>query len=103
MAAADVFVLPSTREGFSNAVIEALASGLPVVASDVGGNAEAVRDGVDGMIVPPLEVNRLEDALRVLWRQPERRAEMSRAAAQRAETFSIERMIAATERLYGEK
>ena len=58
MAAADVFVLPSTKEGFSNALLEAMASGLPPVATDVGGNAEAVRNGVDGLIVPPRDPDR---------------------------------------------
>jgi glycosyltransferase involved in cell wall biosynthesis len=52
LAAADIFVLPSRSEGFSNAIVEAMAASLPVVATDVGGNAEAVQDGVSGFIVP---------------------------------------------------
>ena len=51
-ASADIFVLPSRSEGFSNAIVEAMASSLPVVATNVGGNAEAVRDGVTGFVVP---------------------------------------------------
>jgi glycosyltransferase involved in cell wall biosynthesis len=50
---ADVFVLPSRSEGFSNAILEAMACSLPVVATEVGGNAEAVLDGVNGYIVAP--------------------------------------------------
>jgi glycosyltransferase involved in cell wall biosynthesis len=53
LAAADVFVLPSRSEGFSNAILEAMACALPVIATDVGGNAEAVLNAVTGYIVPP--------------------------------------------------
>jgi glycosyltransferase involved in cell wall biosynthesis len=53
LSAAEVFVLPSRSEGFSNAIVEAMAASLPVVATNVGGNAEAVQDGVSGVIVPP--------------------------------------------------
>ena len=53
LSAAEVFVLPSRSEGFSNAIVEAMAASLPVVATNVGGNAEAVQDGVSGIIVPP--------------------------------------------------
>ncbi len=52
LSAADIFVLPSRSEGFSNALIEAMAASLPVVATDVGGNSEAVIDGVNGFTVP---------------------------------------------------
>ena len=49
----DIFVLPSRSEGFSNAILEAMAASLPVVATNVGGNAEAVTEGVNGFLVPP--------------------------------------------------
>jgi glycosyltransferase involved in cell wall biosynthesis len=52
LSSSDIFVLPSRSEGFSNAIVEAMAASLPVVATDVGGNAEAVKDGVSGFIVP---------------------------------------------------
>jgi glycosyltransferase involved in cell wall biosynthesis len=52
LSVADIFVLPSRSEGFSNAIVEAMASALPVVATNVGGNAEAVKDGVSGFLVP---------------------------------------------------
>lgn len=61
--AADIFVLPSRSEGFSNAIIEAMAASLPVVATDVGGNAEAVQDGVNGFIVPAEDPEALAGAM----------------------------------------
>jgi glycosyltransferase involved in cell wall biosynthesis len=53
LAAADIFVLPSRREGLSNALIEAMASGIACLVSDVPGNTEAVTDGLDGLVAPP--------------------------------------------------
>ncbi|MCE5228416.1 glycosyltransferase [bacterium] len=100
MAGSDVFVLPSTREGFSNALIEALASGLPCIATDVGGNAEAVRDQREGFIIPPLDVERLTGAMASLARDPELRRALAEAASLRAERFSIERMITEIENIY---
>ncbi len=102
MAAADVFVLPSTKEGFSNALVEAMASGLAIVATDVGGNTEAVRDGLEGRIVPPLKTDPLTEVLRALWREPELRRRLAEAARTRAPLFSLDRMITELEDLYTE-
>ena len=63
LTAADVFVMPSRQEGFSNAVLEAMASGLPVIATDVGGNAEAVMHGEGGLIVPAGDSTALAKAI----------------------------------------
>jgi glycosyltransferase involved in cell wall biosynthesis len=68
--AADILVLPSRSEGFSNAIIEAMASSLPVVATDVGGNAEAVQDGVTGFLVPSEDVAALSAAILRLLSDP---------------------------------
>lgn len=100
MAGADVFVLPSTKEGFSNALVEAMASGLAIVATDVGGNAEAIRDGIDGLIVPPLNVKTLTAAMRRMAGEPTFRRAMALSAGRRAEEFSLERMLLAVENLY---
>jgi glycosyltransferase involved in cell wall biosynthesis len=68
--AADIFVLPSRSEGFSNAIIEAMASSLPVVATDVGGNAEAVKDGITGFLVPSEDPVALSAAILRLLSDP---------------------------------
>lgn len=75
---ADVFALPSRGDCMPQAVAEALASGLPVVASDVGAIPEMVRDGVNGYLVPPGDPRRLAEALEALVANPERRAAFGR-------------------------
>jgi len=76
LARADIFVLPSRSEGFSNAIIEAMAVSLPVIATNVGGNAEAVEDGVSGYIIPPEDSAALASAIKRLIEQPLRAEEM---------------------------
>jgi L-malate glycosyltransferase len=70
LRSADLFVLPSRSEGFSNAIIEAMAASLPVVATEVGGNAEAVRDRLTGFIIPPEDPGALADAMIRLLEDP---------------------------------
>jgi glycosyltransferase involved in cell wall biosynthesis len=91
LACADIFVLPSRQEGFSNAILEAMASSLPVVATDVGGNAEAVVDGDGGFIVPPENAAALAAAISRLAKDRTRLAECGRYNRRRvAEKFSLE-------------
>lgn len=91
---ADVFVLPSRSEGFSNAIIEAMAAGLPVVATDVGGNGEAVENGVSGIIVPAEDPAALAEAIMELLANPERAKEMGNAGKEiAAKKFSIDSMM----------
>lgn len=100
LRASDVSALTSTREGFSNVLIESLAAGLPVVATDVGGNAEAVEDGVSGFIVPPGDVDAVADRMIRLLGDDALRSRMSRAAGERAVRFGLEQTARETEALY---
>jgi len=97
----DVFALPSLNEGISNTILEAMASGLPVVATDVGGNPELVQDGVTGSLVPRRDPRALARALRVYLDDPALARAQGGAGRVRAEReFSIPRMAADYRRLY---
>lgn len=101
MRALDCFVLPSLAEGISNTILEALASGLPVVATRVGGNPEIVEDGVTGRLVPPSNPEALADALITYLRAPETAALHGGAARSAAVLkFGLDRMIREYEALY---
>jgi glycosyltransferase involved in cell wall biosynthesis len=101
LAAADIFVLPSRSEGFSNAILEAMAAGLPVVATDVGGNAEAVQNGESGTIVPPENVDALTDAIAAILSAPERARSFGRAGKDIVQRrFSNEAMLQRVVRFY---
>lgn len=101
LGCADIGVLASHEEGFSNAVLEYMGAGLPVVATQVGGNPEAVVHGVSGLLVPARAPGALRDALQRLVDEPELRARMGRAGRQRvAKAFSIEQCAAKYENLY---
>lgn len=78
--AADVAVLPSHTEGFSNSLIEGMATGLASVATAAGGNTDAVTDGLNGLIVPPRAPAELADALLRLCRNPALRQQLAAAA-----------------------
>lgn len=92
--ASDVFVLPSRSEGFSNALVEAMLCRLPCVATDVGGNAEALQDGVNGYLVPKESVERMAEALALLLEDSELRNRMGDASRRIAlEVFTVERMM----------
>lgn len=94
MAAADIFCLPSYREGFGSSVLEAAAAGVPSVATRIYGLTDAVEDGVSGLLVPPARVPELADALQRLLNDSELRAAMGQAARVRAlQRFSQERIV----------
>jgi glycosyltransferase involved in cell wall biosynthesis len=96
-----IFVLPSLEEGFGIAAVEAMAAGLPVVASAVGGLPEIVQDGKTGWLVPPSNPAQLAERLRTLLLSPQERASMGREGRTRARThFSEERMVAEIADIY---
>jgi glycosyltransferase involved in cell wall biosynthesis len=101
LAGADVFVLPSRSEAFPNGVIEAMAAGLPVIASAVGGIPDLVDPGHTGILVPPLDAEALAAALRSLRADPARAHAIGAAA--RCEVlarYSFDRMLQSFEHLY---
>ena len=101
LAAADAFVLPSRSEAFPNSAIEAMAAGLPVVASAVGGLLDLIEHGRTGLLVPPGEPDALAAAMRSVVRNPARAAALGAAArADVQQRYSFDRMVSAFEHLY---
>jgi glycosyltransferase involved in cell wall biosynthesis len=100
MAACDVFVLASLYEGLGVAVMEALALGLPVVATAVGGVPEVVEHGREGLLVRPGRPRELAAALVTLLKDPDTRQRMAEAAAQRGMQLSIDTAVQRTEAVY---
>jgi len=99
--AIDVFVLPSLLEGMSNTILEAMACGIPVVATRVGGNPELVQDGATGWLFTPREVAALTERLADFAARPEMRNAFGAAARERVVSeFSLQGMIANYQNLY---
>jgi glycosyltransferase involved in cell wall biosynthesis len=99
----DVFVLPSVKEGLPYALLEAMAAARPVVATAVGGVPEVIMDGQTGLLVPPKDPEALAQAIITFLRNPERARAMGEAGRKRVlEHFTVERMVAETERVYQE-
>ena len=92
---ADVLCAPSLGgESFGMVLTEAFAAGTPVIASDIAGYRDVVRDGVDGVLVPPGDPLALANALLDLWEEPHRQAAMARAAAEDVQRFAWPRVSA---------
>lgn len=101
LARARLFVLSSVTEGISLTLLEAMARGLPVVATRVGGNPEVVADGETGLLVPARDPAALAEAVRRCWTRPEMCSTFGEAGRRRVEQrFDVRRMVAAYERLY---
>jgi len=103
LAASDVFVLSSLWEGLPYTIIEAMMSGLPVVATSVGGVPELVEDGVTGFLVPPKDYQALAKALQRLLDDPELCHRMGQLGREKAlREFTLDRMLRETEKVYEE-
>lgn len=90
----DCFVLPSLSEGISNTVLEAMATGLPVVATRVGGNPELIEHGVTGLLLSAGDVDGLAETLLALWQERDHARALGLAARRAVErSFSLERMV----------
>ncbi len=97
----DIFVLPSRQEGLGLSVMEAQASGLPVVASKVGGLPSLIEDGRTGLLVPPENANLLAEAILFLLRNKTKAQEMGQRAREFIQKeFSSDRMVEQTAELY---
>jgi sugar transferase (PEP-CTERM/EpsH1 system associated) len=101
MRGMDLFVLPSLAEGVSNTVLEAMACGLPVIATRVGGNPELVQEGVTGSLVPPADPSALAEAMARYLKNPELAPNQGRAGRALTESrFSMESMVASYMQVY---
>jgi N-acetyl-alpha-D-glucosaminyl L-malate synthase BshA len=102
LRASDVLLLPSESESFGLAALEAMACGVPVVASRVGGIPEVVIEGETGYLAPVGAVDRMTERTLALLRDPELHQRLARQAAARAAEFSAERIVPQYERLYAD-
>jgi sugar transferase (PEP-CTERM/EpsH1 system associated) len=97
----DLFVLPSLWEGMPNVALEAMACGVPVIATNTGGTPEVVQDGNSGLLVPPGNAAALTQAMAALIADAERRCQLAQAGRHFVEqTFSINQTVAQTVALY---
>ena len=101
LSSIDVSVMPSLNEALSNVLLESMAAGAAVVATDVGGTSEALVPDENGLLVPPADPAAMAAAIARLLKDPGLATQLGRAARQRiVEHFSLDRMVHATETLY---
>jgi glycosyltransferase involved in cell wall biosynthesis len=97
----DVFILPSIAEGISNTILEAMAIGLPVIATHVGGNVELVLNGETGFLVPSQNILALREAIQVYLREPTKARQHGNTGQQRViQHFSLSKMVATYDSMY---
>ncbi len=102
MSIFDVFVLPSLNEGMGRVLVEAMALGKPILASDIGGIPDLVADGENGYLVPVGDVEALTARIREFLDDPWKREEMGNAGKRYAANFSADAMVEKIDRLYRE-
>jgi len=100
LSASDIVVLVSKREGLPRALLEGMAAGKPLVATDVRGNRDLVEDGVNGFLVPLGDVGALVEALGRLIGSKELRERMGEESRRKVEAYSLERVLQEMERIY---
>jgi len=103
LVSCDLFVLPSWAEGLPNSVLEAMAAGLPVVATRVGGIPEVIEDGVSGLLVAPRDSHALAIAILQVLKNERLAKQLGRSAKERVYTqFNFERLLSELDNLYME-
>jgi len=100
MGCFDIFVLPSLNEGMGRVLVEAMAAGLPIVASRVGGIPDLLKDGQTGILVPPADATALENAIFDLIEDKEKRKRLGQAGTKMCQHYSTEAMVERIENLY---
>lgn len=96
----DVSILSSLKEGFSNVILESMAAGVPMVATKVGGNAEAIIDGETGFVIPPRSPQELAEAILNILQNDALAASMLKASLEQIKLFSLDTMCQKTDALY---
>ncbi|MEN3056810.1 MAG: glycosyltransferase family 4 protein [Candidatus Methanosuratincola petrocarbonis] len=99
LSAADIFVLPSLSEGLPNALLEAMAAGLPIIATRVGGIPYVVEDGKNGLLVNPGSPSDLTEKILLLMRSPELMKKMSETNREKSKSYSWENVVSQLEKL----
>jgi glycosyltransferase involved in cell wall biosynthesis len=100
MSTFDIFVFPSLNEGMGKVIVEAMACGLPIIASRVGGIKDLIVHGEDGWLVPPAEEESLAQALMMMYRDQNLRSNLGKRAKEKAMLYSKQAMIKKIEALY---
>lgn len=100
LAASDIVVLLSKREGLPRVLLEGMAKGLPLLATDIRGNRDLVEDGVNGFLVPLGDVEALTQALEKLIDSPELREKIGRESKKKVEDYSLDRVLWEMEEVY---
>ncbi|GAG80461.1 unnamed protein product [marine sediment metagenome] len=101
LAAMDIYILPSSNEGFAASMLEAMAASKPVVVTDVGGAQDVVTNGRTGILIPPGSASAIGSAVNDLLEQPEKRTALAQAGRSRVlEEFGVQRMADAYQDLY---
>ena len=100
LAALDIFILPSNREGIGSILLDAMEQRLPVIATRVGGVPDIVHDGVNGLLIDPARPDLLKAAILELRARPERRRELGERGRELAQPFTAQAMAAKYLALY---
>ena len=101
LSAFDAYVCSSVKEGLSYTIIETMLNGLPIIATQVGGNPELIEDGETGFLIKPQDSSALADKIKEIMNNPDLQQELSTKARIKAqEEFNLEKMVKETKEVY---